>query len=82
MWLGTIMWFNVWFLIWPNQQKALNIGGKFSDLAAPDKAAAAKTEGHPAAGADETETVVPKSRKIKCPLCSPPALLPARVTTS
>jgi uncharacterized membrane protein len=43
MWLGTIMWFNVWFLIWPNQQKALNIGGKYSDLAAPDKAAAAKT---------------------------------------
>ena len=43
MWLGTIMWFNVWFVIWPNQQKALNIGGKFSDLAAPDKAAAAKT---------------------------------------
>src|ERR1700746_2411313 len=24
MWLGTIMWFNVWFVIWPNQQKALN----------------------------------------------------------
>ena len=43
MWLGTIMWFNVWFLIWPNQQKALNIGGKFSDLAPADKAAAAKT---------------------------------------
>ena len=43
MWLGTIMWFNVWFLIWPNQQKALNIGGKYSDLPAPDKAAAAKT---------------------------------------
>jgi uncharacterized membrane protein len=43
MWLGTIMWFNVWFVIWPNQQKALNIGGKFSDLPAPDKAAAGKT---------------------------------------
>jgi uncharacterized membrane protein len=43
MWLGTIMWFNVWFLIWPNQQKVLNIGGKFSDISAPDKAAAAKT---------------------------------------
>src|ERR1700742_631919 len=43
MWLGTIMWFNVWFLIWPNQQKALNIEGKYSDLAAPDKAAAGKT---------------------------------------
>ncbi|HJT44592.1 MAG TPA: urate hydroxylase PuuD [Rhizomicrobium sp.] len=43
MWLGTIMWFNVWFVIWPNQQKALNIGGKYSDLAAADKAAAGKT---------------------------------------
>jgi uncharacterized membrane protein len=43
MWLGTIMWFNVWFVIWPNQQKALNIGGKFSDLPADQKAAAAKT---------------------------------------
>jgi uncharacterized membrane protein len=43
MWLGTIMWFNVWFVIWPNQQKALNIGGKYSDLAAPAKAAAGKT---------------------------------------
>jgi uncharacterized membrane protein len=45
MWLGTIMWFNVWFVIWPNQQKALNIGGKYSDLPAPDKAAAGKTAG-------------------------------------
>jgi uncharacterized membrane protein len=25
MWLGTIMWFNVWFLIWPNQKKVLGI---------------------------------------------------------
>ena len=24
-WLGTIMWFNVWFLIWPNQKKVLGI---------------------------------------------------------
>jgi uncharacterized membrane protein len=24
MWLGTIMWFNVWFIIWPGQKK--NIG--------------------------------------------------------
>ncbi|MEQ1753624.1 MAG: urate hydroxylase PuuD [Micropepsaceae bacterium] len=32
MWLGTIMWFNVWFVIWPNQQKALNIDNKFPDL--------------------------------------------------
>jgi uncharacterized membrane protein len=43
MWLGTIMWFNVWFVIWPNQQKALNIGGKYSDLPADQKAAAGKT---------------------------------------
>jgi uncharacterized membrane protein len=42
MWLGTIMWFNVWFVIWPNQQKVLNIGGKYSDLPAADKAAAGK----------------------------------------
>ncbi len=25
MWLGTIMWFNVWFIIWPAQQKALGL---------------------------------------------------------
>ena len=25
MWLGLIMWFNVWFVIWPNQKKALGI---------------------------------------------------------
>ena len=25
MWLGLIMAFNVWFLIWPNQQKALGL---------------------------------------------------------
>jgi uncharacterized membrane protein len=24
-WLGTIMFFNVWFLIWPNQKKVLGI---------------------------------------------------------
>ncbi|HTO42151.1 MAG TPA: urate hydroxylase PuuD [Rhizomicrobium sp.] len=45
MWLGTIMWFNVWVLIWPNQQKALNIGDKYPDLPATEKAAAAKTAG-------------------------------------
>ncbi|HEV2562701.1 MAG TPA: urate hydroxylase PuuD [Rhizomicrobium sp.] len=45
MWLGTIMWFNVWFLIWPNQQKALNIGGKYPDLSKEAKAASAKTAG-------------------------------------
>lgn len=25
MWLGTIMWFNVWMIIWPNQKRALGI---------------------------------------------------------
>ena len=45
MWLGTIMWFNVWFLIWPNQQKALNIGNRYPDLSADAKAASAKTAG-------------------------------------
>jgi uncharacterized membrane protein len=45
MWLGTIMWFNVWFLIWPNQQRALNIGGKGEGLDAAAKAASAKTAG-------------------------------------
>lgn len=43
MWMGIIMWFNVWFIIWPNQQKALNIDNKFPDLAADAKAAAGKT---------------------------------------
>jgi uncharacterized membrane protein len=45
MWLGTIMWFNVWFVIWPNQQKALNIANKYPDLSADAKAASAKTAG-------------------------------------
>lgn len=25
MWLGLIMWFNVWFIIWPSQRKALGL---------------------------------------------------------
>jgi len=25
MWMGIIMWFNVWFIIWPAQKKALGI---------------------------------------------------------
>ncbi len=25
MWFGIIMWFNVWFVIWPNQKRALGI---------------------------------------------------------
>src|SRR3569833_437298 len=43
MWLGLIMGFNVWFLIWPAQQRALNIAGKYPSLTADEKAAAAKT---------------------------------------
>jgi uncharacterized membrane protein len=39
MWLGTIMWFNVWFVIWPNQKKALGI----VEASADEKAAAART---------------------------------------
>ena len=45
MWLGSIMWFNVWFIIWPNQQKALNIGNAYPDLPAAEKAKAARTAG-------------------------------------
>ncbi len=44
-WLATIMWFNVWFLIWPGQQRALNIDNKFPDLPQPEKDAAAKRAG-------------------------------------
>lgn len=43
VWLAIIMWFNVWFIIWPNQQKALNIDNKYPDLDAAAKAAAGKT---------------------------------------
>ena len=25
MWLGTIMFINVWFVIWPNQKRALGM---------------------------------------------------------
>jgi len=39
MWLGIIMWFNVWFVIWPNQKKVLGLVS--ADDAA--KAAAART---------------------------------------
>jgi uncharacterized membrane protein len=45
MWLGTIMWFNVWFLIWPNQQRALNINNRYPDLPQAQKDASAKTAG-------------------------------------
>lgn len=43
MWLAIVMWFNVWFIIWPNQQKALNIANKHPDLSAEAKAAAGRT---------------------------------------
>jgi uncharacterized membrane protein len=39
MWMGAIMWFNVWFVIWPNQKKALGI----VEVDAGAKAAAART---------------------------------------
>ncbi len=39
MWMGIIMWFNVWFVIWPNQKKALGIVEVDTDA----KAAAART---------------------------------------
>jgi uncharacterized membrane protein len=45
MWLGTIMWFNVWFIIWPGQQKALNIDNAYPDLTPEARAAAAKPAG-------------------------------------
>jgi uncharacterized membrane protein len=41
MWLGLIMAFNVWFIIWPNQKKALGI----VQASPEEKAAAAKTAG-------------------------------------
>ena len=39
MWLGTIMWFNVWFVIWPKQKRALGI----VEVDADSKAASART---------------------------------------
>jgi uncharacterized membrane protein len=41
MWLGTIMWFNVWFIIWPNQKKVLGITPAGDD----EKKAAARIAG-------------------------------------
>jgi uncharacterized membrane protein len=40
-WLAIVMWFNVWFIIWPNQKKALGI----VTVSPEEKAAAAKTAG-------------------------------------
>ena len=39
MWLGTIMWFNVWVVIWPNQRKALGM----EEVSDEEKAAAGRT---------------------------------------
>lgn len=39
MWLALIMAFNVWFIIWPAQQKILNLGA--TEASAEEKAAAA-----------------------------------------
>jgi len=39
MWLGTIMWVNVWFVIWPNQKKALGL----VEVDADSKAKSART---------------------------------------
>ena len=39
MWLGTIMWFNVWFIIWPAQKKVLGIVNATPD----EKKAAGRT---------------------------------------
>ena len=38
MWFGIIMWFNVWFIIWPNQKVALGI----VEGSAEEKAAAGR----------------------------------------
>ena len=39
MWLGIIMWINVWFGVWPNQRRALGIVEASSDV----KSASART---------------------------------------
>ncbi len=39
MWLGAIMWFNVWFVIWPNQKKVLGMVEASDD----EKKSAART---------------------------------------
>ena len=41
MWLGLVMAFNVWFIIWPNQKKALGM----VQVSPEQKAAAAKIAG-------------------------------------
>ncbi len=39
MWMGIIMWFNVWFVIWPNQKRALGM----VECSPEEKAASART---------------------------------------
>jgi uncharacterized membrane protein len=39
MWLGILMWINVWFGVWPNQNRALGI----VDASGEEKSASAKT---------------------------------------
>ncbi len=39
MWMGAIMWFNVWFVIWPNQKRALGM----VECSPEEKAASART---------------------------------------
>jgi uncharacterized membrane protein len=41
VWIAIVMWFNVWFIIWPNQKKALGI----VQVSPEEKAAAAKRAG-------------------------------------
>jgi len=41
MWFGIVMWFNVWFIIWPNQKKVLGI----VSVGPEEKAAAARLAG-------------------------------------
>ncbi|HEY3779195.1 MAG TPA: urate hydroxylase PuuD [Rhizomicrobium sp.] len=45
MWLGTIMWANVWFVIWPKQKKLLNIDNSWPNLTKDQRAAAGKIAG-------------------------------------
>ena len=55
MWLGLIMAYNVWFVIWPNQKKALGI----VECNPEEKAGSAKTasyfqEQHPSISTNVT----------------------------
>jgi uncharacterized membrane protein len=38
MWLGIVMWINVWFGVWPNQERALGI----VDATAEERSASAQ----------------------------------------